>query len=98
MPPNTSENVTIYQALTQTGDWCITAGYQSYAFITVTNNIDATLQINALNNIQTYKDIADRSNTAANQSNAISAVSLVSSFGALIVSILSYRTKRKESA
>lgn len=100
VPPYSSKNVTINQALTQTGDWSITVGNQSYAFVTLTNRIDAKLQINALNDIQANKESTDRSielsnqsNTLASQSNIISALSLLTSFGAFVIAIIGYRKK-----
>lgn len=105
-----SRNTTINQSLTQTGDWLvrliiyppstqtsdhvIIIGNSSYAFVTVTNSIDAKLQINALNEIQESKDSADQSHTLASQSNIISASSLIVSVVAMIVSIF---RKPKES-
>jgi len=61
----------------------------SYSFITVKNEIDATIQINALKNIE-------RSQKTASDSNAISFCSLIVSLSSLAISAVALYYSRKE--
>jgi len=97
-----SENTTIInQKLLCVGSWIVkvlsmdSAIIESYSFVTVTNGIDADIQINALNNIQDAKNSAVTSNIIALLSLFISStISII----ALVFSIRSSRHKKGELA
>jgi hypothetical protein len=91
--PKSGKNQTITQKLIYPGTWIIRVlsedqeTLDSYSFITVTNSIDADMQINALSNVQDIKN-------SSTVSNIIALLSLGVSIAALTVSVY-VRQKRK---
>lgn len=98
--PESAKNQTITQKLIYPGTWIIRVFSEdhetldSYSFITVTNSIDADMQINALSNVQDIKN-------SSIFSNIIALSSLAVSIAALTVSVLHIRQrprKQKETS
>jgi len=90
-----TKNLTLTQKLSYIGNWVVKVAdkdigvVDSYSFITVKNEIDATIQINALKNIE-------RSQKTASDSNAISFCSLIVSLSSLAISAVALYYSRKE--